>query len=211
MITRGEHVEIRNLLENGLSKSEAARQLGVSRATIRKYAATPDYQPYDRKDLPKSKLEPFRDFIRARLDKYPLSAVRIFDEITRMGYGGSGRGMMSAEPFRSNKGKFNVWIVGNVANISANGEGEPSRGESRARFASCPMGDHNVLLSRKDFRSYAYVFSNDAYLSLGNSDNRNVKGALFLHEFGHIFGKLADEYVEPANGDKSRKRLSAQI
>jgi len=88
MITRGEHVEIRNLLENGLSKSEAARQLGVSRATIRKYAATPDYQPYDRKDLPKSKLEPFRDFIRARLDKYPLSAVRIFDEITKMGYGG---------------------------------------------------------------------------------------------------------------------------
>jgi hypothetical protein len=58
-------------------------------------------------------------------------------------------------------------------------------------------------MSKKSFRSYAF-FSGDAYLSLA-SRPENQWGRLLLHEFGHSFGKLADEYVEPQIGNWPRQ------
>jgi len=81
-------METRNLLENGVSVSEAARTLGVARATIRKYAKTPAYLKYLRDKSKQHKLDPYKEYIRGRLEKYPLSAVRLLEEIQKMGYPG---------------------------------------------------------------------------------------------------------------------------
>jgi len=81
-------METRNLLENGVSVSEAARTLGVARATIRKYAKTPSYLQYVKEKSKQHKLGPYEEYIKGRLEKYPLSAVRILEEIQKMGYTG---------------------------------------------------------------------------------------------------------------------------
>jgi len=88
MLTRGEHMEIRNLLESGVSVSEAARILGVARATLRKYTEMPSYLEYVRDKKKVSKLEPYKEYVKARLEKFPLSSIRIYDEIKTQGYGG---------------------------------------------------------------------------------------------------------------------------
>lgn len=81
-------MEIRNLLESGVSVSEAARILGVARSTIRKYAQAPFFPEYVRRKKNGSKLEPYKEYIKGRLEKYPLSGVRIYDEIKALGYQG---------------------------------------------------------------------------------------------------------------------------
>jgi len=80
-------MEIRNLLENGVSVSEAARTLGVARATVRKYADCLSFPPFVR-EKKRDKLEPYKDHIRKRLERYSLSSMRIYDEIQKMGYNG---------------------------------------------------------------------------------------------------------------------------
>ncbi len=42
MLKKGEVKMIKKLLNNGLSKSEIARRLGISRNTVRKYSNKPD-------------------------------------------------------------------------------------------------------------------------------------------------------------------------
>ena len=88
MMSRGEHVEIRNLMENGVSKSEIARMIGVDRKTVKKYANLDQYDPYFKKTKHEGKLEPYKDYIRSRLEQFPLSGVRIFEEIQMQGYQG---------------------------------------------------------------------------------------------------------------------------
>lgn len=89
MKTRGEHVEIRSLIENGVSASEISRMLGIDRKTAKKYAHL-EAHPASIVGLkkPPGKLEPYKDYIKTRLEKYNLSAVRILEEIQRQGYNG---------------------------------------------------------------------------------------------------------------------------
>jgi transposase len=88
MIPRGGHVEIRSLMENGVSISEISKMVGVDRKTVKKYANLDTYDPFFKRIKPAGKLDAFKEYIKTRLDKYPLSAVRIFDEITPQGYQG---------------------------------------------------------------------------------------------------------------------------
>ena len=88
MMTRGEHVEIRSLKENGVSWSEISRIVGADRKTVQKYSGLDQYHPFFREKKPAGKLEPYKPHILSRLEKYPLSAVRIFDEIKTQGYSG---------------------------------------------------------------------------------------------------------------------------
>lgn len=81
-------MEIRSLMENGVSISEISRMVGVDRKTAKKYANLDTYDPFFRKERPQGKLDPFKEYVKSRLDKYPLSAVRIFDEIKPQGYQG---------------------------------------------------------------------------------------------------------------------------
>ena len=82
-------MEIRSLMENGVSASEISRMLGVDRKTVKKYAHL-EAHPASMVGLktPPSKLEPYKEYIKVRLEKYPLSAVRILEEIQKQGYRG---------------------------------------------------------------------------------------------------------------------------
>lgn len=113
-------------------------------------------------------------------------------------------GLMSVEPFKSNRNKFNIWMVKAGDSIPMNTEYNdgPDRGKSLEVAAECTSADYQVIMSKKSFRSYAF-FSGDAYLSLSSRDE-NQWGRLLLHEFGHSFGMLADEYVEPQMGNRPK-------
>ena len=97
MIGRETRVLLRHYLEQGASKAEVARRLGVSRRTVHRWIAAGEldrelddeavrYGPRRRRS---SKLDPYKEIIDARLAEYPeLSAVRLFDEVRAAGYSG---------------------------------------------------------------------------------------------------------------------------
>jgi len=88
---------LRHYVEQGLSKAEIARRLGVSRRTLHHWIATGQL---DREQDEKAvrygprpqvvcKLDDYRTLIGERLAAYPqLSATRLFDEICAAGYTG---------------------------------------------------------------------------------------------------------------------------
>ena len=95
MIGRETRVLLRHSLEEGASKAEVARRLGVSRRTVHRWIASGQldreldgeavrYGP--RRPSP-SKLDPYKGIFGARLAAYPkLSAVRLFREVRAAGY-----------------------------------------------------------------------------------------------------------------------------
>lgn len=88
MIEVKEWMAIRKMHEDGVSISEIARQLGHDRKTVRKYIDVEKRPIYNKKNKRSSKLEPFREYIKARLQIAPFSAVILFEEIEKMGYDG---------------------------------------------------------------------------------------------------------------------------
>lgn len=90
MIRLGEWVDIVSLHKQGLSIKAIARRMGVSRNTVRaalRRDGPPERAPRGR---PPSKLEPFKDYLVARLTEFPeLSAVALFDEVVALGYTGA--------------------------------------------------------------------------------------------------------------------------
>lgn len=88
-----------HLLDQGLSKSAIARQLGVSRRTVHSWITTGQLErdlsgigPRVRAGRP-TRLEPYKPIITTRLTTYPaLSAVRLFEEVRAAGYAGGSPG-----------------------------------------------------------------------------------------------------------------------
>ena len=97
MYAREHRVLLRHYLEQGLTKAEIARALGVSRRTLYYWIDSGQldrgldegpvhYTP--RPPVP-CKIDRYREIIQARLGEYPrLSATRLFDEIRAAGYVG---------------------------------------------------------------------------------------------------------------------------
>jgi len=127
---------------------------------------------------------------------------------------------MDTEPFKYNKDKFNVWVVPSIfyLNLNCNGGWCYFDDSIINEIAlDCPQADIINVISRKRFRSYAW-FSGRTYNSfcLNWWDDQGTVcsgdpivhidySRLLLHEFGHAFGQLADEYVEPPIGDLPRE------
>jgi transposase len=94
MYAREHRVLLRHYLEQGLSKAEIARSLGVSRRTLYYWIDSGQldrgsdesrvrYKP--RPAVP-CKIDRYREIIQTRLREYPrLSATRLFDEIRASG------------------------------------------------------------------------------------------------------------------------------
>ena len=78
----------KTMKEQGMSISEIARRTGVSRKTVRKYIAMQKPAKYSREGR-QSVIAPYTDYVRGRIDKHNLSAVRIYEEIREKGYPGS--------------------------------------------------------------------------------------------------------------------------
>jgi transposase len=84
-----EWVDIVSLHRQGLSIRAISRRLGVSRNTVRtalRRNGPPIRAPQRR---PSSKLEPYKDYLLARLSEFPeLSVEALFEEIKGLGYAG---------------------------------------------------------------------------------------------------------------------------
>lgn len=97
MIGREKRMLLRHYMEQGVSITALAQQLGISRDTIHRWirdgeldrdmdAGAVRYRP---RPPVQTKLGPFTAIIQARLDAYPeLSGVRLLDEIQAAGYTG---------------------------------------------------------------------------------------------------------------------------
>lgn len=88
---------LRHYLEQGMSKSAIAEQLGIGRRTIYHWIETGqldrdvDAEAVRYKPRPPvtTKLAPYEDYIRGRLEDFPkLTAVRLFEEVQAAGYPG---------------------------------------------------------------------------------------------------------------------------
>lgn len=97
MYARERRVLLRHYLEQGLSKAEVARSLGIGRRTLYHWINSGqldrelDNGPVHYRARPPvlCKIDPYRELIQARLAEYPrLSATRLFDEIRAAGYAG---------------------------------------------------------------------------------------------------------------------------
>ncbi len=88
MIKREEWVVMRNLAECGLSKTEMARRLGVTRKTVGKILKKSESPKYKRIKLSPTKLDPYKEHINLRLEKYNLSSEKLYEEILKQGYSG---------------------------------------------------------------------------------------------------------------------------
>ena len=98
MFGRETRMLLRHYLEQGSSKSELARQLGVSRDTIHRWIRDGDLERdvdaeavrYGPRPRVATKLDAYKPIIEARLTAYPeLSSVRLLAEIGAAGYTGS--------------------------------------------------------------------------------------------------------------------------
>ena len=72
----------KTMKEQGMSISEIARRTGVSRKTMRKYIAMQKPAKYSREGR-QSVIAPYTDYVRGRIDKYNLSAVRIYEGVMK--------------------------------------------------------------------------------------------------------------------------------
>jgi len=75
---------INELKENGMSISKISRELGISRPIVRKYLKSEKVLSY-RKHKKPSILDPYKPYIKERIEKSDISAIRIFDEIKEKG------------------------------------------------------------------------------------------------------------------------------
>jgi len=88
MIKNGEFYMIHEMKKRGMNITQIADELGRDRKTIRKWLQKSEPVPYQRQVTRPSKLEPFKDYIRQRMQEGCLNANVIFDEIRAKGYTG---------------------------------------------------------------------------------------------------------------------------
>jgi transposase len=90
MLSKEVSAVLSHYLKEGMSKTAVARKLGINRRTVHRHISEGKTQPTYKARLPApSLLDPYKDFIRGKLLAYPeLSAKRILEEITNMGYKG---------------------------------------------------------------------------------------------------------------------------
>ena len=80
-------MKIKLLAREGMPKTQIAERLGVSRQTVYNHLnrTEPFPKPRDRRA---SKLDPFKDYVRARLEHFDLPATTLLRELRPMGYEG---------------------------------------------------------------------------------------------------------------------------
>jgi transposase len=88
MINLEEWVMIKHMHKQGVPKARIARELGLDPRTVDR-AINSDEHPERKEPSKSSILDPYKDYIRQRLDRYDLTGTRILREIQERGYPGS--------------------------------------------------------------------------------------------------------------------------
>ena len=88
MIKGDEWFMIRQLFKEGLTISEIARRTGRDRKTVRRAINAPEQPAYRQRPPVVSKLDPYKDYVRGRMEAGMTNAVKMHREISAMGYGG---------------------------------------------------------------------------------------------------------------------------
>jgi len=87
MITQESSMVIRHFVKEGMPIAGVARQFGVSRQTV--YNHMRREGPYEGPRKPReSKLDPFKDYVRSRLERFDIPATVLLREIRERGYSG---------------------------------------------------------------------------------------------------------------------------
>lgn len=88
MLHEEEWSVMREKKRQGISVSQVARENGVSWRTARKYMECSKPPEYTSRASVPSILDPYKDYIKERLERWPLTATKLFEEIGAMGYTG---------------------------------------------------------------------------------------------------------------------------
>jgi len=79
---------IRQLFKEGLTISEIARRTGRDRKTVRRAINAPEQPAYRQRPPVASKLNPYKDYVRGRMEAGMTNAVKMHREISARGYDG---------------------------------------------------------------------------------------------------------------------------
>jgi transposase len=86
MLKNGEFYSIKDMRGKGMSITQIADSLGRDRKTIRKWLDKNEPLKYQRSVTKTSILDPYKPYIKARMEEGCLNAVVLFDEIKAHGY-----------------------------------------------------------------------------------------------------------------------------
>jgi len=100
---------------------------------------------------------------------------------TALDYDSEGFGLFSVEPFKSNKNRFTFYY-----------NSYPLGKSYKSLTNECPH-DASIVFSHEDFGSYVNHLSNIMHFSK-EEYSIDAFQKTFVHEFGHLFGQLKDEY-----------------
>jgi transposase len=93
MITREEHMEIQVYLKQGRSQRWIAKELGISRNTVKKYIKSMQEEPtYKKREVTSSKLDAYKTYLSDRIAQAApihLTGTVLYREIKEKGYQGS--------------------------------------------------------------------------------------------------------------------------
>ena len=107
--------------------------------------------------------------------------------------------LLSIEPFKSNADRINIWLVNENSNLGCWGKWaircDPIRAEEKAY--KCPDVDQTVILTEFGGGSCpGFVAGGTPHVDLAIINARlPYADRIFVHELGHCFGGLSDEYV----------------
>ena len=117
-----------------------------------------------------------------------IDVVFLTDDVSENKVGEYADYLINSEPFSFNREKFNFFYAGDAECEIKQGLLFCYSGENLKKAASC-KNDYIIVLGEEpaNIRSSAYI----NVISLNTKHPKNV----LLHEFAHVFSKLADEYV----------------
>jgi len=141
---------------------------------------------------------------------YRADSVMMEDFRYYMDFNQTHRGLFDVYPMNVSMEKFNVWVLDAGENgIAYYGDKKDGRGlikDARDWFAKCPFADYPVVMSEDGFGRSAFSVDNEMYIPNVSQKVRDDNGAVALiHEWGHGFGDLKDEYSRENGRNASGK------
>jgi len=91
MLTQDTSVTIKVLYPQGMAIKAIARELGISKNTVKKYLKNSSQTQYAQRPKRPSKLDPFKPYLNQRIESAApdwIPATVLFDEILAQGYTG---------------------------------------------------------------------------------------------------------------------------